>query len=46
MLHCDMCENPTHRQQISEYCASIIKCCVNTGNEAFPKTKAHKINKP
>ncbi len=48
MLHCDdiMCENPIHILQISEYCASIIKCCVDTGNEDFPKMKAHKSNKP
>ncbi len=48
MLHCDdiMHENPTHIQQILEYWASIKKCCIDTRNEAFPKVKAHKSNKP
>ena len=41
-----MCSYSKHRQQISEYCATILNCCIETGNHIIPKTRAKQSNKP
>ncbi len=41
-----LCDNQTHRREMSQYCKDLIKICVETGEACLPKVKNKESNIP